>query len=49
MNSKNEPVAQFIRRKYQSVNQALEERLLDRAAERWGYSTESIKPLEGPR
>ena len=49
MTSKSDPVAQFIRRKYQYVNEALEDRLLDRAslAERWDCSVESIKRLEG--
>jgi hypothetical protein len=48
MASKSDPVAQFIRRKYPYVNQALEDRLLDRAslAERWDCSTESLKRLQ---
>ena len=49
MKLKDDPVAQFLRRKYPYVDQAIQERLLDRAslAERWDCSIESVKRLEG--
>jgi hypothetical protein len=46
---KDDPVAQFIRRKYPYVDQALQDRLLGRASlsERWDCSIESLRRLEG--
>ena len=48
MPNKSDPVAQFIRRKYQYADEAAQDRLLDRAdlAERWSCSSESIRRLE---
>jgi hypothetical protein len=44
----SDPVAQFIRRKYQYADEAIQDRLLDRTslAERWDCSAESIRRLE---
>jgi hypothetical protein len=43
-----DPINSFLRRKYPYTNQALEDRLLDRAAmkERWGVSLETLKRFE---
>ena len=48
MKLNEDPVAQFLRRKYPYVDQAIQERLLDRAslAQRWDCSIESIRRLE---
>ena len=43
-----DPIDSYLRRKYPYANQALEDRLLDRAAMkgRWGASLETIKRFE---
>jgi hypothetical protein len=48
MPNTSDPIAQFIRRKYQYADEAIQDRLLDRTslAERWDCSAESIRRLE---